>query len=240
MCTQQLAASPAPFSPHLRHCRIIQIAVGLSARHCCEKPLACGGPYDPQGPAVQYFRRSHLAQFACIFTVLASLSACGAPPEESDLPEPGVREATTNGPAGAAPGSCWGRTVSPAVIETVTEQVQVQPAQISSTGEIQSLPIYRTETRQKIVSPRVDNWFETPCTSALTPDVIATLQRALEARGFYGGAISSQLDDATRSAMRAYQVSTAGPDSPVLALTTARSLGVIAVHIPGIDTKIEG
>ncbi|WP_367581112.1 hypothetical protein [Sulfitobacter pontiacus] len=73
----------------------------------------------------------------------------------------------------------------------MTEQVQVQPAQISSTGEIQSLPIYRTETRQKIVSPRVDNWFETPCISALTPDVIATLQRALEARGFYGGAINS-------------------------------------------------
>jgi hypothetical protein len=40
--------------------------------------------------------------------------------------------------------------------------------------------------------------------------------------------------------MRAYQVSTAGPDSPVLALATARSLGVIAVYIPGVDTKTEG
>lgn len=219
---------------------IIHIPMGLSSRHCCEKPLACDGPFDPQGPAVQYFSRSHLVQFACAFTVLVSLGACNAPSQDAEVPEPGVREATTKGPAGAAPGSCWGRTVSPAVIETVTEQVQVQPAQISSTGEIQSLPIYRTETRQKIVSPRVDNWFETPCTSALTPDVIATLQRALEARGFYGGAINSELDDATRRAMRAYQISSGGPDSPVLALATARSLGVIAVDIPGVSRDSSG
>jgi hypothetical protein len=213
--------------------------MGLSSRHCCEKPLACDGPFDPQGPAVQYFSRPFI-QFACVFTVLVSLGACNAVSQDAEAPEPGVREATTKGPAGAAPGTCWGRTVSPAVIETVTEQVQVQPAQISSTGEIQSLPIYRTETRQKIVSPRVDNWFETPCTSALTPDVIATLQRALEARGFYGGAIHSELDDATRRAMRAYQISTGGPDSPVLALATARSLGVIAVDIPGVDQNRRG
>jgi peptidoglycan hydrolase-like protein with peptidoglycan-binding domain len=111
----------------------------------------------------------------------------------------------------------------------VTEQVQVQPAQISATGEIQSLPIYRTDTRQKILAPRTDNWFQTPCADQMTPQFVSTLQRALEARGVYAGAISGQYDQATRKAMRIYQISAGGPDSPILALTTARGLGLIAV-----------
>ena len=152
------------------------------------------------------------------------MSGADTPP-----PEPGVIEATTQGPAGAPPGSCWGRTVSPAVIQTVTEQVQVQPAQISTTGEIQALPIYRTETRQQIVTPRKDNWFETLCADQLTPQFIETFQRALEARGAYAGEISGNFDTATRKAMRAYQISTGGPDSPILAMSTARGLGLIAV-----------
>jgi len=40
--------------------------------------------------------------------------------------------------------------------------------------------------------------------------------------------------------MRAYQISTGGPDSPVLALATARSLGVIAVDIPGVSRDSSG
>ncbi|WP_308339985.1 peptidoglycan-binding protein [Sulfitobacter sp. CW3] len=158
-----------------------------------------------------------------------AVSGCDTSPADIETPEPGVIEATTQGPAGAHPGSCWGRTVSPAVIETVTEQVQVQPAQISSTGEVQAFPIYRTETRQQIVKPRIDNWFETPCAVQMTPQFVETLQRALEARGIYTGPISGSYDAPTRAAMRNYQISAGGPDSPILALTTARQLGLIAV-----------
>ena len=179
---------------------------------------------------MQYLLPRHMIRSLTIGLCAATLLGCNVPTDRDALPEPGVREATTQGPAGAAPGSCWGRTVSPAVIETVTEQVQVQPAQISSTGEIQALPIYRTETRQKIVTPRQDNWFETPCTDQLNVDFVATLQRALEARGLYSGEISGMYDDRTRAAMRRYQIAEGGPDSPVLALTTARSLGLIAVE----------
>jgi hypothetical protein len=158
-----------------------------------------------------------------------AVSGCDVSPADTPPPEPGVIEATTQGPAGAPPGSCWGRTVSPAVIETVTEQVQVQPAQISSTGEVQAFPIYRTETRQQIVQPRIDNWFETPCAAQMTPQFVETLQRALEARGIYKGPVSGSYDAPTRAAMRAYQISAGGPDSPILALSTARQLGLIAV-----------
>ena len=183
-----------------------------------------------QRQRVQYPLRQNMIRNLCISLCALALSGCDLPATSDPIPEPGVREATTQGPAGAVPGSCWGRTVSPAVIETVTEQVQVQPAQISSTGEIQSLPIYRTETRQKIVTQRQDNWFETPCTDRLNADFVATLQRALEARGIYKGEISGLYDDPTRAAMREYQIAEGGPDSPVLALTTARSLGLIAVE----------
>jgi len=178
---------------------------------------------------VQFKNQSGLTKASAVLLALAALWGCDIASVGDAPPEPGVREATTQGPAGAAPGTCWGRTVSPAVIETVTEQVQVQPAQISTTGEIQALPIYRTETRQKIVTPRKDNWFETPCADQLTPEFIATLQRALAARGEYDGAVSGLFDASTRKAMRTYQTTTGGPDSPVLALATARSLGLIAV-----------
>ncbi|THF70992.1 MAG: hypothetical protein E8G75_12330 [Sulfitobacter sp. SK025] len=116
------------------------------------------------------------------------------------------------------------------MIETVTKQRQVKPAQISATGEIQTLPVYKTETLQEIVRSRQDNWFETPCPDQWTPDFISTLQRALEAREAYDGDITGALDDPTRRAMRRYQIGLGGPDSPVLALDTARALGLIAVE----------
>ncbi len=179
---------------------------------------------------MRYFLRFPIIRILPVALCLGALWGCETAPVTADLPEPGVREATTQGPADAPPGSCWGRTISPAVIETVTEQVQVQPARISPTGEIQSLPVFRTDTRQRIITPRQDNWFETPCADTLTPEFVATLQRALAARGLYGGAIAGVLDDATRAALRRYQIDEGGPDSPVLALATARALGLVPVE----------
>ncbi|MFC6759366.1 peptidoglycan-binding domain-containing protein [Sulfitobacter porphyrae] len=57
---------------------------------------------------------------------------------------------------------------------------------------------------------------------------MASLQRALSARGLYAQQITGTLDDATRAAVQRYQKPT-GPDSGVLSLETARSLGLIAV-----------
>jgi len=79
----------------------------------------------------------------------------------------------------------------------------------------------------------VDNtWFETPAPALLTPDVIATLQRALEARGFWR-AISSQLDDDAAAHAGVIKWSTAGPDSPVPGAGDSAVLGGgIACNIP--------
>ncbi|MEO3416412.1 peptidoglycan-binding domain-containing protein [Roseovarius sp. CAU 1744] len=164
----------------------------------------------------------------CLLLVVCVVAGCDAGPTG---PEPELQETTATAPPGAAPGTCWGKDVSPAVVETVTEQVLVQPAERRSDGSIAQPAVYRTESRQAIVRERRETWFETPCADQLTPEFIATLQRALGARDLYRGAITGQMDARTRAAIRAYQARQ-GLDSAVLSITAARTLGLIAIERP--------
>lgn len=131
-------------------------------------------------------------------------------------------------PPGAAPGTCWGKIPTPAVVETVTEQVLVTPAKTNPDGSIATLPVYRSESRQQIVTPRTDRWFEIPCPPAFTVEFVSTLQRALQARGLYTGAVNGNMDDQTRRAVLAVQTEK-GLASDVLSIETARELGIVAV-----------
>ena len=132
-------------------------------------------------------------------------------------------------PPGAKPGTCWGKSITPAVVETVTEQVLLQPAEIRADGSITQPAIYKTETRQAIVQERVETWFETPCADILTAEFIATLQRALAARDIYRGPVSGVMDTRTRAAIRRYQAPQ-GLDSGILSLAAARKLGLVSVE----------
>ncbi|MDF3414188.1 peptidoglycan-binding protein [Sulfitobacter sp. M57] len=172
-------------------------------------------------------RAWHLALALLTCTALAGCDPVTSP-SPAEPPEPGVLEATRNGPADAPAGSCWGKTISPAVVERVTEQVQIKPALVNPDGTIGRLPVYRTEKRQVIVTPRRDNWFQTPCPDVLTPEFLSSLQRALQVRGGYSGAITGKLDAKTRTAVERFQRAQ-GLDSAVLSLATARTLGLIAV-----------
>jgi len=134
-------------------------------------------------------------------------------------------------PPGAAPGTCWGKTVSPALVETVTRKVLLQPAQISSDGRIQAPRIYKDETRQEVVRPRRENWYEVPCEAALTPEFVSSVQRALAARSFYRGPVTGEMDKRTKDAVQRYQKSE-GLDSRTLSVAAARKLGLIAVARP--------
>lgn len=156
-----------------------------------------------------------------------ALMGCGGP--LANLNEPDVVQRLETAPPGARPGSCWGKSVRPAVIETVTEQILLQPAEIHANGKVVSPGIYKTETRQQIVQERKETWFETPCAADLTPDFIASVQRALKARGLYRGPITSVMDARTRAAVRAYQKSQ-GLDSGILSLAAARQMGLVAVE----------
>ena len=129
-----------------------------------------------------------------------------------------------------AEGTCWARDETPAVIETVTEQVMVQPAEILADGTVVRPAAYRTETRQRIVKPRKDTWFEIPCEDQMTPDFIASLQRALKARGIYRGAVTGKMDGRTRAAIRAYQ-KPQGLDSGVISLAAARQMGLAVADL---------
>lgn len=157
---------------------------------------------------------------------LALLANCTA--------QTGAYQAPQFGPAppGASDGTCWGRLETPAVIETVTEQVLAQPAVLGADGQLLRPASYRTETRQNIVKERSQRWFETPCPVQMTPEFVESVQRALAVRGLYDGPVSGQMDARTQAAVRQLQQAK-GLDSGMLSLETARALGLVAVPRKG-------
>ncbi|MBF9044151.1 peptidoglycan-binding protein [Rhodobacterales bacterium HKCCE4037] len=172
-----------------------------------------------------------------LFAALGGLSACqSTAPDDTaftSVIEPvthtgaaGVQVTRGFGPPDANPESCYGREIEPAVIETVTEQIMVEPEQLDRNGEVRRPAVFVTSTEQRIVEDRTETWFETPCAmQAADPTYISTLQRALEARGHYSGPITGTLDRATIDGVRAYQAPQ-GLDSGVLSLAAARQLGL--------------
>ena len=125
---------------------------------------------------------------------------------------------------------CWHETVSPAIFETVTEQILVSPAVVDEAGRTVSPAVFRTETQQRQVQARQQAWFRIPCESDLTGDpgvFTASLQRSLKARGVYGGEINGIADFATREAVRRFQ-RPFGLESDVLSYAAAQSLGLVS------------
>ena len=157
------------------------------------------------------------------------LAGCGrmAVPDVAQLIEPELVRTRGTPPPGADPAACYGQDATPAVIETVTEQVMLQPAQIAADGAVLYPAVYKTETRQAIVRERRELWFETPCSAQMTPEFVASLQRALKVRGTYRGPITGEMSARTRRAIRAYQ-KPQGLDSAILSSAAAKQLGLVA------------
>lgn len=172
------------------------------------------------------------AIFLMLATALAG--ACVPPPSTSDLPADltaALVARSGDTPPEVPPGACWASDVTPAVIETVTEQVQVTPERRAADGGVAAPATYRSDTRQQIVTERRAVWFEVPCPETLTVEFVASLQRALKARGLFSAALTGEMDEATARAVRAWQ-RPRGLDSGTLALATARALGLVAVPRP--------
>jgi peptidoglycan hydrolase-like protein with peptidoglycan-binding domain len=135
-----------------------------------------------------------------------------------------VLPAEGDAPPEAPEGACWARDTIPAVIETQMVQVMTGPSGADgSTG-------FRSTTEQKIVQDRRDVWFRTPCPGDFTISFIASLQRALKARGFFDAPVTGTLDEATGQAIRQYQAPL-GLDSAVLSLQAARDLGLVPADL---------
>lgn len=125
-----------------------------------------------------------------------------------------------------ADGRCYGRDITPAVIETVREQRR-EPGD----GPAR----YRSVTRQQILRERREVLFETLCPPEFTPAFVETLQRALVTRGFHPGPVTGRLDKTTFEAVQAFQRGSGGPDSPVLSLASAQRLGIRALSAAQLE-----
>jgi Putative peptidoglycan binding domain len=164
--------------------------------------------------------------------VMAALCLMACQPATVTAPQPAdlsMGQVLRNGdiPPNGPKDQCWDRDIIPAVIETQTEQVLVQPEVRGDDGTLVTPAIFRTETRQRMVQDRAQVWFPAPCPADMTVDFVATLQRALKARGFYLLPLTGAYDAPTMAAVRRYQAGR-GLDSPRLSLGAARDLGIVA------------
>ena len=155
-------------------------------------------------------------------------TACDNRLPGAEADHPTSRTAST---PSVTPDICWGRNVAPAVVETVTEQTELKPNETHGDGAAPQPTVYKTETRQVIVQERVETRFEIPCAGTMTPEFVASFQRALTARGYYRGPITGQMNARTRAALRSYQ-SRQGLNSDILSMETARLLGLVAAKRP--------
>ncbi len=162
--------------------------------------------------------------FPAIGLMLALLAGCAGPGVEPAPPEDFGAAVRLAAPR-AGEGGCWNPAQRPAIFETVSEQVIVTPTLRDATGAVVQPAITRSETRQSVVRPRQAIWFAVPCPPEYTPAFIASLQRALKARGIFAADVTGVLDPATRAAIRRFQAPR-GLDSDVLSLAAARALGL--------------
>ncbi|MFM2391023.1 MAG: hypothetical protein RLZZ437_2578 [Pseudomonadota bacterium] len=170
--------------------------------------------------------RQWVSVMACLVVAACQTTAVQPPAAPDDLSAELIRLDGTRPPEGGPPGACWDRYTLPTVIETVTDQVLVAPEERGPDGAITRPAVFRTETRQAIVQERGQVWFRAPCIAEQTVAFVATLQRALKARGLYTQPVNGTFDPATAEAVRRYQAAR-GFDSPRLTLAAARELGII-------------
>ncbi|WP_299737931.1 peptidoglycan-binding domain-containing protein [uncultured Roseobacter sp.] len=167
--------------------------------------------------------------YAVLATALLTACAPETPAVTASSPASQSPSSTRTSPPDAAPDTCWDKTETPAIIETVSERILIAPADIRDDGIIRKPAQYKKEDRQRILQPRQENWYQIVCADMLTPDFVTTLQRALSVRGYYPGAPTGQLDTATRDAIAGYQTA---QDLPGFELTieAAERLGLVAVR----------
>jgi hypothetical protein len=165
---------------------------------------------------------------------LAACQSSGVPetPARADLAQDLVR-LTEPGPPLGPEGACWASDVTPMVIETETQTRLVSPEQRGPDGAVIAAAVFRSETRQNIVQQREEVWFRSPCPAEMTPDLIASLQRALKARGLYLLPLTGEMDTPTRAALRRFQADR-GLESDRLSLSAARELGLVTTDLAGL------
>ncbi|MCB1388811.1 MAG: peptidoglycan-binding protein [Rhodobacteraceae bacterium] len=144
--------------------------------------------------------------------VLAALAACQAAGPE---PAVGRAESLPDAPVAVAAGgaACWATDRIRAQTETTYVEVPGQSG---------------LQPRERLLRPAEDRLFAVPCPDQIDADLVASLQRALTARGLYAGPVTGSMDAATSEAVRRYQAPL-GLDSGILSLDAAQQMGLIAI-----------
>ena len=173
----------------------------------------------------QFGRKMGLA-IGCAALCAALLAACQARLPVAAPPIEVLRLKADETPPQIS-GVCWARDIAPAVIETVTQQVALRPERRNAQGIITQSAQFETQTAQRIVQDRSPIWFKTPCPDTLTVAFVASLQRALKARGLFDMPVTGQWDTPTLSALRRFQRDR-GLDSAQISLAAAQELGLAA------------
>lgn len=178
-------------------------------------------------------QRGHGMKFQILLCCVLGLAACEggkvAAPERSDLGIELLPVKDGKAPKGPE-GACWAKDITPAVIETVTEQVMVTEEVRDEAGTVITPAAYQTKTHQRLLQDHEEVWFRAPCEGDMTVNFVATLQRALKARGLYLAPVTGEMDATTAEAIRRFQAER-GLDSPTLSLSAAKELGIIATDI---------
>lgn len=124
--------------------------------------------------------------------------------------------------------ACQAKVSKPAIYETVTEKIQIAPAKFSPTGRQIAPPTYQSQITQRVLRKRSAEWFDIPCADEVNAELIASLQRALAARGYFTGKLTAMMDHDTKAALRRYQAQN-GLDTAVLARQTLLDLGLLTM-----------
>ena len=87
---------------------------------------------------------------------------------------------------------------------------------------------YETTRTQAITKPRTVTKIDAVCPEDLTPEFIASLQRAFQARGLFFSTITGSIDTPTRRAILNFQIVRGGESATVMK-ATAQELGLVVI-----------
>ena len=123
---------------------------------------------------------------------------------------------------------CYFEKITPAEISTQVETRLVQPEKRNIAGQLVSPAQYETKRTQTITKPRSVTKIDAVCPEDLTPEFIASLQRAFKARGLFSSTNTGSMDTSTRRAILNFQ-SVRGVKSATVMKATAQELGLVVV-----------
>ena len=131
---------------------------------------------------------------------------------------------------------CRAKISQPAIYETVIEKIQTAPPKFSPTGRQIAPATYQNRVTQRVLRERDVEWFDTPCKDEVNADLIANLQRALAARGYFNGTITAMMDPDTSAALQRYQAEN-GLDTATLARQTVEDFGLLPMRQGSEDDR---